>query len=53
MNAKVGWLVKPSRLVELQGLLDGQIEGADQNGVKDGGHGDEIIVLKSWTSQKL
>ena len=28
-------------LVELQGLLDGQVEGADQNGVKDGGHGDD------------
>ena len=41
MNAKMGWLVKPSGLVELQGLLDGQVEGADQNGVKDGGHGDD------------
>ena len=28
-------------LVEPKGLLDGQVEGADQNGVKDGGHGDD------------
>lgn len=41
MNAKMGWLVKPSGLVELQGFLDGQVEGTDQNGVKDGGHGDD------------
>ena len=41
MNAKMGWLVKPSGLVEPKGLLDGQVEGADQNGVKDGGHGDD------------
>ncbi len=40
MNAKMGWLVKPSGLVEPKGLLDGQVEGADQDGVKDGGHGD-------------
>ena len=41
MNAKMGWLVKPGRLVELKGLLDGQVESADQNGVKHGGHGDD------------
>ena len=36
MNAKMGWLIKPSGLVELKGLLDGHVEGADQNGVKYG-----------------
>ena len=41
MNAKMGWLVKPSGLVEPKGLLNGQVEGTDQNGVKDGGHGDD------------
>ena len=41
MNAKMGWLVKPSGLVEPKGLLDGQVEGTDQDGVKDGGHGDD------------
>lgn len=34
MNAKMGWLVKPSGLVEPKGLLDGQVEGADQMALK-------------------
>lgn len=42
MNAKDGVARKaPGRLVELKGLLDGQVESADQNGVKHGGHGDD------------
>lgn len=34
MNAKMGWLVKPSGLVEPKGLLDGQVEGADRMALK-------------------